>query len=250
MTYKIEALSCPNCGAPLDIRPNEEFTFCQYCDSSIRISKNEGTGVQSAVHTEIPKEVIEEVKKLLSSGDKAKAAELYMKAANVKEDEAMKQIEVFLNSITNKIALRRPLSLKGIIILILFFLVLITSAYALASGIASSGFVKILCWVVLSFMTLNILSLSQSIIVTIKYSSIKWNNARILKYYLISQKKKLSYYKVLLEVTEPSGSTFQTETKIMIKTAYSAKMQEGKIISVKYFPNEKDNVLASVQNLY
>lgn len=249
MTYKIEALSCPNCGAPLDIRPNEEFTFCQYCDSSIRISKNEGTGVQSAVHTEIPKEVIEEVKRLLSSGDKARAAELYMKAANVSEEEAMKQIEIFLNSITNKIALRRPLSLKGIFILALFFLILITSAYTLASGIVSSGFVKILCWVVLSFMLLNILSLTQSIIVTIKYSTKKWHDATVLKYFLISRKKKLSFFKVLLDVKEPNGSTFRTETKIMMKTADIAKLQEGKIISVKYFPDGKDNVVASIGNL-
>lgn len=249
MTYKIETLSCPNCGAPLDIRPNEEFTFCQYCDSSIRISKNEGTGVQSAVHTEIPKEVIEEVKKLLSSGDKAKAAELYMKAANVNEEEALKQIEIFLTSITNKIALRRPLSLKGIIISTLFFLILLSSAYALATGIVSSGFVKILCWVVLSFMLLNLLSLTQSIIITIKYATKKWHDARILKFFLISKKKKLSFFKVLLEVTEPNGNTFQTETKIVIKTADSAKMQEGKVIQVKYFPDEKDNVVASIGNL-
>jgi uncharacterized Zn finger protein (UPF0148 family) len=249
MNYKVEVLKCPNCGAPLDIKPGEYITFCHYCDSSIRISKNEESGVQSAVHTEIPNEVIEEVKKLLSSGDKRKAAEVYMKAANVNEEEASKQIEIFLNSITNKIALRRPLSLKGIIISTLFFLILITSAYALASGIVSSGFVKTLCWVLLSFMLLNLLSLTQSIIITIKFSTKKWHDARILKYFLISKKKKLSFFKVLLEVTEPNGSSFRTETKVMIKTADSAKMQEGKVIQVKYFPDEKDNVVASIGNL-
>ncbi len=233
----------------MDIKPGEYITFCHYCDSSIRISKNEGTGVQNAVHTEIPKEIIEEVKKLLSSGDKTKAADVYMKAANVSEEEALKQIEIFLNSITNKIALRRPLSLKGIIISTLFILILITSAYALASGMVSSGFVKTLCWVLLSFMLLNLLSLTQSIIITIKYSTKKWHDARILKFFLISKKKKLSFFKVLLEVTEPNGSSFQTETKVMIKTADSAKMQEGKVIQVKYFPDEKDNVVASIGKL-
>lgn len=249
MDYKVEVLKCPNCGAPLDIKPNDEFTFCHYCDSSIRISKNEGTGVQNAVHTEIPKEVIEEVKKLLSSGDRDKAAGLYMQAAKVNKEEALKQIDVFLNSITNKIALRRPLSLKGIIILVLFFLVLLISAYAIISGIANSGVLKTICWVVLSFMLLNILSLSQSIIITIKYASRKWHEAKILKYYLINRKKKLSFFKVLLEVKEDNGSTFQTETRIMMNTDESSKLQEGKIISVKYFPDEKDNVVASVQNL-
>ncbi len=249
MDYKVEVLKCPNCGAPLNIKLNEQITFCQYCDSSIRISKNEESGVQNAVHTEIPKEVIEEVKKLLSSGDKEKAAELYKDAAKVNKDEALQQIEVFLNSITNKIALRRPLSIKGIVITALFFLILFFTAYILFSGIASSGFLRVISWVVFAFMLLNILSLSQSIIITIKYASRKWNDAKILKYYLINRKKKFSFFKVLLEVREENGSTFQTETKIMMNTNESSKLQEGKIISVKYFPDEKDNVVASVQNL-
>ncbi len=249
MTYKIESLNCPNCGAPLDIKPNEDITFCLYCDSSIRISKQEGTEEKSVVHTEIPNEIIEEVKKLILSGDKAKATELYQNAANVSKEEASKQIEAFTASITNKIILKRPLSTKGILISTLFFLILISSVYILASGIANTTFTKIVCWVMISFMSLNLLSIMQSILLTIKYSSKKWNDATILKYYFISQKKKLSFFKVLLEVKEPNGSTFRTETKIMIKTTDIAKLQEGKTISVKYFPEEKDNVVASIGKL-
>jgi Zn-dependent protease with chaperone function len=167
----------------------------------------------------------------------------------VSESQASKQIDAFITGITNKIVLKRPLSTKGIIFIVLFLLVLLSSGYALATGIANSGIAKIICWVLLIFMSLNILSIMQSILLTIKYSTKKWNNATILKYFLISQKKKLSFFKVLLEVSEPDGKTFRTETKIMIKTADVAKLQEGKIISVKYFPDEKDNVVASIGNL-
>ncbi len=249
MTYKIEALNCPNCGAPLNVKPDEEITFCQYCDSSIRISKQEETGEQSAVHTEILKEVIEEVKNLISSGDKTKAIELFQKAANISESEARKQIEEFVTQITNRIVLRRPLSIKGIMFSVLFLLIAIATGYALISGNANSVIVKIVCWVFFIFSSLNFLSLGRSIIITIKYSTKKWTNATILKYYFISQKKKFSFFKVLLEIKEPDGNSFRTETKIMIKTADLAKLQEGKIIDVKYFPDEKDNVVASIKRL-
>lgn len=249
MTYKIEALSCPNCGAPLNVKHGEEITFCLYCDSSIRITKHEDSGEHSALHTEIPKEIIEEVKKLIVSGDKVKAAELYQKAANVSNEEALKQIDVFTTAITNKIILKRPLSAKGVFIFSLFLIILFSAIYILLSGVANTTFTKIVCWIIISFMSLNLLSISQSIFLTIKYSQKKWNDAAILKYYLISQKKKLSFYKVLLEVKEPNGSTFRTETKIVIKTQDTSKLQEGKTISVKYFPDEKDNVVASIKNL-
>lgn len=249
MTYKIESLNCPNCGAPLSIKPNEEITFCLYCDSSIRISKREDTGEHKVLHTEIPKEIIEEVKNLIVSGDKTKATELYQNTANVSNEEALKQIEVFTSGITNKIILKRPLSAKGIFIFSLFLIILLSTLYLLFSGIANTTFTKIVCWILIIFMSLNLLSVSQSILLTIKYSLKKWNDATILKYYFISQKKKLSFYKVLLEVKEPNGNTFRTETKIVIKTVDKEKIQEGKTISVKYFPDEKDNVVSSIKNL-
>jgi uncharacterized Zn finger protein (UPF0148 family) len=249
MEYKIEALNCPNCGAPLDVKPDEEVTFCQYCDSSIRISKHEETGEHSAVHSEIPKEVIEEVKNLLSSGDKVKATELYRKAADLSESEAAKQIDVFLSGITNKIILDRPLNLKGILFALLFLLILLSSMYALVSGTPMSLAVKIVFWMLLVFSALNFFSLGRSILVTIKYANKKWAKATVLKYFRISQNKKLTFFKVLLDVKEPDGNSFRTETKIMMKNPDVEKLQEGKIIEVKYLPDSKNNVVASIANL-
>jgi len=249
MEYKIESINCPNCGAPLDLKPGEEVTFCQYCDSSIRISKHEATGEQNAVHSAIPKEVIEEVKNLLSSGDKAKATELYRKAANLSESEAENQIEVFLSGITNKIILDRPLSFKGILFSLFFLLILLSSMYALLSGNQYSLLVKIILWVLLVFSALNFFSLGRSIVATIKYANRKWTRATVLKFFRISQNKKLTFFKVLVEVYEPDGNTFRTETKIMIKNPDVAKLQEGKNIEVKYLPGAKDNVVASIANL-
>lgn len=249
MTYKLEVLKCPNCAAPLEIKPNDTVTFCLYCDSSIRINKTDGSGELNVVHSEVPKEIIEEVKKLILSGDKAKAAELYQSAADVSIDEALKQIDILVTNITTKIILNRPLSGKGKIISTSFFLILISSIYTLFFVKPESTVVRIVFWVLMAFMSLNLLSISKSIFLTFKYSSRKWQNAKILKFYFISQKKKLSFFKLFLEVSEQSGITFKTETYIMIKTVDREKIQEGKIISVKYFPDEKSNVVASIKNL-
>jgi hypothetical protein len=99
------------------------------------------------------------------------------------------------------------------------------------------------------FYVINLVSISRSIIATIKYSPKKWTKATILKYAFISEKKNLSFFKVLLDVKEPGGESFRAETNIMIKTENIAKLQEGKTIDVKYLEGQKKNILASVQNL-
>ena len=247
MEVKIESLNCPNCGAPLNVKQDDDIAFCSYCNSSIHINKHEETGEHNVVHKAISPEDIRKIKQLIMSGNKTQAIALYQKVSDTDELQASKIIELFVKGITNKISLNRPLSIKGIIFSLLFLLVFIFSAYILISGISKLGIVKVICWVLMIFI--NLISISRSIFVTIKYSTKKWTKATILKYFLISEKKKLSFFKVLLDVQETGGNSFRTETNIVIKTDDIAKLQEGKTIDVKYFPEEKNNLLASVMNL-
>lgn len=249
MELHIESLNCPNCGAPLNLKPGDEITFCSYCNSSIRIYKHEETGEHSATHTEIPPSLINEVKQLILSGKKSEATEMYQKAANIGKPEAEKIIESFLRGITNKIILNRPLNAKGILFGVFFLLIIFSAGYALFSGTAKGGVVQVICWMVMFFSVINLVSISRSIIATIKYFPKKWTKATILKYAFISEKKNLSFFKILLDVKEPGGESFRAETNIMIKTENIAKLQEGKIIDVKYLEGQKKNILASVQNL-
>ena len=234
MKLDIESLNCPNCGAPLNVKQGEEITFCLYCNSSIRISKHEETGEHSSTHIEIPSELINEIKQLILSGQKVEAIEKYQKAANIDKAEAEKFIESFVSVITNKIILNRPLSAKGILFCFILLLIVISAGYALISGIAKELVVKIICWIFIFFSFLTFISLLRPVIATIKYFPKKWTKATILKYVLINEKKNLSFFKVLLNVKEPSGQTFRAETNIMMKTENITKLQEGKTIDVKY----------------
>jgi uncharacterized Zn finger protein (UPF0148 family) len=249
MELHIESLNCPNCGAPLNVKQGEDITFCLYCNSSIHISKHEDTGEHSATHTGIPPEIINEVKQLISEGKKAEAVEMYQKAANISRPEAEKLINTLVKGITDRIILERPLNAKGIMFSVLSLLIIISAVYALLSGIANGTVFKVICWVLLFFGSLNIISIIRSIIATIKFFTRKWTKATILKFAMISQKKNLSFFKVFLEVKEPGGETFRGETNIMMKTEDIAKLQEGRTIDVKYLEGNKKNIVASVGNL-
>ena len=249
MKYDIEALTCPNCGAPLDLKPGDEITFCLYCNSTVHIGKHEVTGAQVATHTEISPELISEVKQLVLSGKKEEAIEKYQKAANVGKPEAEKFVDFLLNRLTNILILNRPLSAKGYLFCLLFLIIFIATFYALISGAAKDTLLKTICWILLIVSAFNLLSLNRAIITTIKYLPVKWTKATIMKFEFLNQKKKFSFFKVLLDVKTPDGQSFQSETNIMIKNENVSKLQEGKLIDVKYRDGEKNNILASVSNL-
>lgn len=249
MEINVEALKCPNCGAPLTVKPGEEFTFCLYCNSSIRINRRDETGEHEATHTEIPPELTNEIRQLILSGKKEEAVDVYQNNANVDKAEAEKIVESLVRGITIKIMLNRPLSLKGVLFSLLFLILSVIMGYVLISGTVSTTLAKVVAWALLIFSLLNFVSLWRAIITTIKFLTVKWTTATILKYVKIGEKKKLSFFKILIDVKGYDGQTFQTETNIMIKTENILKLQEGKTLDVKYRENEKNNVVASLKNL-
>jgi uncharacterized Zn finger protein (UPF0148 family) len=249
MVFDIDALTCPNCGAPLNLKQGEEITFCQYCNSNVRISKHEETDEHTATHARIDHEIINNIRQLILEGKKAEAVEMYQNAAHIGKEEAERAIESVEKALTNLIILNRPLSAKGIFFASLFLVIIILSLYALSFGAAKGTFAAVLFWATLIFFAVTFLSLWRSIAATIKYFPRKWVKATILKFVMISQKKKFSFFKVLLDIKKPDGLSFRAETNIMMKTENNAKLQEGKTIDVKYIDGDKNSVLASVANL-
>ena len=249
MKYDIEALTCPNCGAPLDLKPGEEITFCLYCNSTVRISKHGETGEQVATHTEMSHDKFNEIKQLILAGKKDEAIEMYQKVANVTKPEAEKFVGTILDKLTYIIIINRPLSIKGFLFCLLLMLLIVASLYSLISGAAKETLFNTICWVLLLVSAFNLLTLTREIITTIKFFPVKWTKATILKFKFMNQKKKFSFFKVLLDVKTPDGQSFQSETNIMIKTENAAKLQEGKLIDVKYRGKEKNDIIASVSNL-
>jgi hypothetical protein len=249
MEIHLQSLNCPNCGAPLNLKPGMDITFCSYCDSGIRISKHAETGEQSASHTGIPPSLVNEMKQLILAGKKAEAIDLYQGSFDISRQEAEKVIESLTGGITDKIILSRPLSAKGIVLCIFLLALGISAGYVLFSGTVSAKPFQVICWMIMIFALITLLAVSRSIVTTIKYFPKKWTKAVIIKFVFITEKKNMTFFKVLLEVKEPDGNTFMAETNIVMKSENIAKLQEGKIIDVKYLSRDKKNVIASVMNL-
>jgi len=246
---KVESLDCPNCGAPLDVKPGQEFTVCQYCDSSIRIHMDMDENDKAVPRTEVSAEIMNKVKELVLSGKRDEAVEMYSHEANISKEEALKAIGVIYERITTRILLDRPLRGLGVLFTIIFLAVFFVSGYELFFAGVDSTILTIILWVLFIFSALSILSVSRTIITTIKYFSGKWTEARILKFARIGEKKNITIFRLLLEVMPNSGERFQAQTNLPVRNTSVNLITEGNVLMVKYLPNDKTSVIASIEEL-
>lgn len=250
MKTKIEALDCPNCGAPLDVKQGETFTVCLYCDSSIRIYSDKDEEQKPVPHTEVPAEVINKVKELILAGKKQEAIDLYIKESGISAEDSKKAVEQISRNITNRILLERPLSVKGTFLLILFIIVFWFTGYQAVIAAVNSGFLKILVWVLFIFSGLSILSITRTVITSIKYLPGKWTEARIIKFVRIGERKNLVIFRLLLEVLPPAGEqSFRVSTNLPVSSENLKLISEGSLIMVKYLPKDKSSVIPSISEL-
>jgi len=246
---KIESLDCPNCGAPLDVKPGQEITVCLYCDSCVRVHIDGDDTTLRVPRTEVPADIMNRVKELVLAGKRDEAAELYSKEANISKEEAIKAVRVIYERIETRILLDRPLSGAGILyVLILLTLFFMSGYYGLITDIDSS-FLNILAWVLFIFSAISLLSVSRTIITTFKYLPGKWTEARILKFAKIGERKNITIFRLLLEVIPKSGERFQAQTNLPVRIKSISLIETGREISVKYLPNNRNSIIASLEQL-
>jgi ribosomal protein L7/L12 len=93
-----DALSCPSCGAPLEVRPGVTALQCPFCQSSVRVPENAaGT---PAVMADLPDGLdmqsllrLKEVRDLARAGNTIAAIQLYRQITNVGLKEAKEAVE-------------------------------------------------------------------------------------------------------------------------------------------------------------
>jgi hypothetical protein len=249
MNTKVESLDCPNCGAPLDVKPGQEITVCQYCSSSIRIHLQEDDSENAVPKTEVSAETMKLVKELVLSGKKDEAVDLYMREADISNEDAVKAVSQIYDTMSASIMLNRPLSLIGFLLTLLFLSFFTVSGYfAIVSDIDSSA-IKIISWISLFFWGISLLSISRTIITTFKFLPGKWADAKILKFVKVGEKKNVAIFRLLLEVMPENKEHFQAQTNLPVRLKSVNLIAEGNIIKVKYLPDKKGPVIASIEEL-
>jgi hypothetical protein len=91
----VESLTCPKCGAPLQIDKNATTTVCSYCNSALRIAKDvfDQATATLAEDTDDSQIYIVEIKRLLQEGKKIEAIKLYREQTGVGLAEAKRIVE-------------------------------------------------------------------------------------------------------------------------------------------------------------
>jgi len=104
----IESLTCPKCGAPLQIDKNATTTVCSYCNSALRLSKDvfDQTSVALAEDTDDSQIYIVEIKRLLQEGNKIEAIKLYREQTGVGLAEAKRIVEALERAVPLAAAVR------------------------------------------------------------------------------------------------------------------------------------------------
>jgi len=249
MNTNVESLDCPNCGAPLDVKPGEEITVCHYCSSSVRIHMENGDSDNAVPKTEVSSETMKLVKELILSGKKDEAVELYRREADISKENAVKAVSHIYDTISASIMLNRPLSLIGFLFTLLFLIIFTVSGYfAIVSDIDSSA-LKIVSWISFFFWGISLLSISRTIITTITFLPGKWADAKILKFVKAGEKKNVAIFRLLLEVMPENKEHFQAQTNLPVRLPSVSLIAEGNIIKVKYLPDKKGPVIASIEEL-
>jgi hypothetical protein len=90
-------LTCPACGAPLEIQAGEKIVHCKFCGNEVSVPE---AGIASALTGVLPGGLdlqgimrLKEVKALAKDGKKDEAARLYREVTKASEEDARKAVE-------------------------------------------------------------------------------------------------------------------------------------------------------------
>jgi hypothetical protein len=236
---KLEALNCPNCGAPLHIQANQDLALCVYCDTTIRINHS-GSGEASLTQqTTLQAEDAKLIKGLLLDGKREQAIAAYQRATLVTEAEAQKAIDSLARDAAFKVIFSQRLNLMGILMLCGYMALLGLSVWARLNDIISINISRIAVILILFLAA----PLVRGLGITLRYLAARSAVATVLKYAEIGKAGNAYAFRLLVNVQPQDGAAFQTEMNVAVGEKRISKLQNGMRLNVKYLPNQPDSVL-------
>ncbi len=236
---KLEALTCPNCGAPLHIQANQDLALCVYCDTTIRITYSDEDKVSLASQNTLKPQDAGQIKSLLLDGKREQAIEAYQRATHVTEAEAQKAIDALARDAAFKVIFSQRLNLVGILMLCGYMTLLGLSVWARLNEIISINISRIVVILILFLAA----PLVRGLGITLRYLAARSAVATVLKYAQIGKAGKAYAFRLLVNIQPQDGAAFQTEMNVAVGEKRISKVQNGLRINVKYLPNQPDSVL-------
>jgi hypothetical protein len=231
----VEAMVCPNCGAPLDTQGGQLQSICLYCNSLLRIVVKDEL---SHAHTErkIDEELMSQVKQLVLDGKSLEAAQLYQNEQCVDEGQAAQVIKDLGRQISLSVVRRQQLTSSGRAMVLFFAMLLAASILAGLNGWLS-GWVAGLIALIAAF---NLVYFTPALRATLRFRRAKIAPAitqKVVRVGVIRRRGADIYtIKALLEVKPDDGPPFQTELVLPVREQNLARAVPGEIIQVKVLP--------------
>jgi hypothetical protein len=236
---KLEALNCPNCGAPLHTQANQDLALCVYCDTTIRISYSGSGEASLKQQTTLQAEDAKLIKSLLLDGKREQAIEAYQRATQVSGEEAQKAIEILARDAAFKVIFSQRLNLVGVLMLCGYMTLLGLSVWARLNDTISINISRIAVILILFLAA----PLVRGLGITLRYLAARSAVATVLKYAQIGKAGNAYAYRLLVNVQPQDGAAFQTEMNVAVGEKRISKLQNGLRLNVKYLPNQPDSVL-------
>lgn len=246
----VESLNCPQCGAPLTLKPGQTLAVCGYCNSSVRVTESVMVGTAPQItKVEIPTEVVDEVKRRLVLGLTTDAADYYAKEAKISPEEATAAVKAMKDSIgdapslsTNGLVTFSVLALAGIAAAIIGFSFVLDGDILIGVGVII---------IALLFVGMNWYALSRGLPAFLLEHQGKAAQAKILKVWLVNTLTvkgttgEVQLLRLLLQIQPPTGTGYQAEANCMVSEPSQPKFKPGCLIKVKFDPKDPKRVVVT-----
>lgn len=245
---KLITLSCPNCTAPLHPQTHQTVVACLYCNSTIRLSYEEQARPAAATLTNVPPEVVDEVKRLLILGQREQAVRYYAHKAGISEYDAAAAVATIYKSVADA----PPLSRVGLGILLVAMFVSLAGFLAgirlLFSGPGPYGDSDIgVAFLLIVFGLVHVFIFARGL----PGHLLEWRGqpaqACIVKSWPIRtyvvRGRNAYQRRFLLEIRLPQHPPYQTEANGIVSEPSLRKFQIGSLVNVKVDPANRQRVV-------
>jgi uncharacterized Zn finger protein (UPF0148 family) len=236
---KLEALNCPNCGAPLHIHAGQNLTLCLYCDTTTSITYSEEGKASLEQQGTLKPEDAQQIKALLLDGKREQAVDAYQRATHVSATEAQKAIDALARDAAFKVIFSQRLNPTGILMLCGYMALLTLSIWAGINEIISAT----ILWIAIVLILFLSWPLLRGLWTTLRYLGSRSGVATVLKYAQIGKAGSAHAFRLLVNIHTEDQPAFQTEMSLAVGEKRISKLQNGMRFNVKYLSDQPDSVL-------
>jgi hypothetical protein len=251
----LESLSCPKCGAPVSLPVGAAAGSCHYCNCAFRVPRStvappgvaaglstvaQAPTTQLAADSSISAETVARIKQLLLLGKREAAVALYEAEAPCDRKTAEETVAVYVADVMWSTEAKTARLNAGGMVITAGALLLLAAAITLgvsgrvswggAVGMAGPG----LLWT---------LFVRRRFFRTLRYLFATAGTGTVVRFGLVGSYGSSSVFRLLLDVGEPSGSTFRAETSALLSDVHASALKEGHQLRVKYLRDVPTSVV-------